>query len=115
MVKTLCVLSAAVAILTAPTAVAAPPLVGGGGLVPNAANLASYIRATYPGVTSIGGVRADRLPDHPSGRAIDIMVPNMGLGDAINADVKAQSKRFGVQYTLWRVAAHFDHVHVTVY
>jgi hypothetical protein len=90
------------------------PLVGGGGLCPNASNLASYIMSTYPGVSSIGGVRADRLPDHPSGHALDIMVSDMGLGDAIAADVRSQSGRFGVSYVLWRVADHFNHVHVTV-
>lgn len=91
------------------------PTVGMGGLVPNAKSLAAYIMATYPGVRSIGGVRADPLPDHPSGRAIDIMIgSDMALGDAIEADVHAQSARFGVSYTMWRVASHFDHVHVTV-
>jgi hypothetical protein len=93
----------------------AVPLVGGSGLVPNAANLASYIRATYPGVLSIGGVRADPYPDHPSARAIDIMVGgNTGLGNAIHADILSQSGNFGVSYTLWQVAAHYDHIHVTV-
>ncbi|MCV7194339.1 hypothetical protein [Mycolicibacterium brumae] len=111
------------AALTLPTAavtealgpIAPIPTVGFSGLVPNARMLADYIMATYPGVQSIGGVRADPLPDHPSGRAIDIMIgSDMGLGDAINADVQAQAARFGVSYTMWRVAAHFDHVHVTV-
>jgi hypothetical protein len=93
----------------------AVPLVGGGGLVPNARSLAQYVMANYPGVQSIGGVRADSRPDHPSGRAIDIMIgSDMGLGDAINADINSQSGRFGVQYTMWRVADHFNHVHVTV-
>lgn len=92
------------------------PTVGMSGLVPNARMLADYIMATYPGVKAIGGVRADPLPDHPSGRAIDIMIgSDMGLGDAINADLKSQAGRFGIDYTMWRVAAHFDHVHVTVY
>ena len=91
------------------------PTMGIAGLVPNARRLAEYIVATYPGVQSIGGVRADPLPDHPSGRAIDIMIgPDMGLGDVINADIQRQSGRFGVVYTLWRVANHFNHVHVTV-
>jgi hypothetical protein len=90
------------------------PTVGMAGLVPNARALAAYVIATYPGVRSIGGVRADPLPDHPSGRAIDIMVDNMVLGDVILADIQAQAARFGVDYTLWRVAAHFDHIHVTV-
>jgi len=94
---------------------AAIPTVGMGGLVPNARVLAAYIIATYPGVQSIGGVRADALPDHPSGHAIDIMIgSDMGLGDAINADVQGQAGRFGVAYTMWRVANHFNHVHVTV-
>lgn len=93
----------------------AVPLVGGWGLVPNAANLASYIRNTYPDVLSIGGVRADRLPDHPSGRAIDIMVGgNTSLGNAIHQDILAQRGNFGVSYTLWQVTAHYDHIHVTV-
>lgn len=91
------------------------PTVGMGGLVPNARSLAAYIMATYPGVQSIGGVRADALPDHPSGHAIDIMIgSDMGLGDAINADVQAHAAEFGVSYTMWRVAAHYNHVHVTV-
>lgn len=91
------------------------PTVGMGGLVPNARMLAAYIMATYPGVRSIGGVRSDPLPDHPSGRAIDIMIgSDMSLGDAINADLQAQAGRFGISYTMWRVASHFDHVHVTV-
>lgn len=93
---------------------AAIPTVGMNGLVPNARALAAYIIATYPGVQSIGGVRADPLPDHPSGRAIDIMVSDMILGDVINADVQRQAARFGVAYTMWRVANHFNHVHVTV-
>jgi len=86
-----------------------------GGLVPNARNLAQYIVANYPGVQSIGGVRADSRPDHPSGRAIDIMIgSDMALGDAINSDIQSQAGRFGVEYTMWRVADHFNHVHVTV-
>lgn len=92
------------------------PTVGMGGLVPNARSLAAYIMATYPGVQSIGGVRSDPLPDHPSGHAIDIMIgSDMGLGDAINADVQAHAAEFGVSYTMWRVPAHYNHVHITVH
>ena len=93
----------------------AVPTVGMSGLTPNARALSDYIIATYPGVLSIGGVRPDSRPDHPSGRAIDIMIgSDMGLGDTINADIKSQSGRFGVAYTMWRVANHYNHVHVTV-
>lgn len=92
------------------------PTVGMGGLVPNARSLAAYIMATYPGVQSIGGVRSDPLPDHPSGHAIDIMIgSDMALGDAINADVQAHAAEFGVSYTMWRVPAHYNHVHITVH
>ena len=90
------------------------PTVGMGGLIPNARALAAYIMSTYPGVRSIGGVRSDPIPDHPSGHAIDVMVSDMALGDAINADVQRLAGRFNVRYTMWRVAAHFDHVHITV-
>jgi hypothetical protein len=104
----------ATAIVLAPN-VQAVPIVGGNGLTPNAWALANYIQANYPGVQSIGGVRADSRPDHPSGRAIDIMIgSNMGLGDAINADIQSKADQFGVEYTMWRVADHFNHVHVTV-
>lgn len=105
--------AAVIAVATAPAAHAVP-IVGGNGLCPNALALADYIRATYPGVQSIGGVRSDPLPDHPSGHALDIMVADMGLGDTIAADVRNQSGRFGVRYVLWRVPQHFNHVHVTV-
>lgn len=93
----------------------AVPTVGMSGLSPNARALSDYIIATYPGVQSIGGVRSDSRPDHPSGHALDIMIgSDMGLGDTINSDVKGQSGRFGVVYTMWRVANHYNHVHVTV-
>jgi hypothetical protein len=97
------------------TANAYPAMIGTAGLRPNAANLAQYIANTYPGVQSIGGVRPDRLPDHPSGRAIDVMIGNnMGLGDAIAADVRAQAGRFNVSYIMWRVPNHHNHIHISV-
>lgn len=107
--------AATAAILTAPT-VGAVPIVGGQGLTPNAAALADYIAANYPGVLSIGGVRSDPLPDHPSGRAVDIMVGgNTALGNQIAADIQSQSGRFGVAYIMWQTdPAHYDHVHVSV-
>lgn len=111
-----------------------PPLVGAVGLTPHAAALARYIQATYPEVSCIGGVRPDRLPDHPSGHAIDIMVgSNTMLGNQIEADVMARAAHFSIRYVIWRetyrnpsgaaqfmadrgspTANHYDHVHVTV-
>ena len=91
------------------------PIVGSQGLVPNARAIVDYVQSTYPGVQSIGGVRADALPDHPSGRAVDIMIgSNMGLGDTIYGDLLSQRSRFNISYCLWRVANHFNHVHCSV-
>ena len=107
------ILSAVLVMTSAPAS--ATPIVGGNGLVPNAWALAEYLRSTYPGILSIGGVRSDPYPDHPSGRAIDVMVGgNTALGNTINADVLSQRARFGVVYTIWQAPAHYDHVHVTV-
>ncbi len=111
-----------------------PPLIGAVGLSPHAAALARYIQATYPGVSCIGGVRPDRLPDHPSGHALDIMVgSNTLLGNQIEADVMARASHFSIRYLIWQetyrnpsgtarfmadrgslTANHYDHVHVTV-
>jgi hypothetical protein len=89
--------------------------VGGGGLTPNAWALANYIQANYPGVQSIGGVRQDPYPDHPSGRAIDVMVGgNTALGNQIYADIMGNPGRFGISYALWQTAGHGDHIHFTV-
>jgi len=113
-VKRLIAITAA-AIVTAPAA-NAMPIVGGNGLCPNAWALVSYIQDTYPGVQSIGGVRADRLPDHPSGHALDLMIgTDMALGDAIYADLSSHMAAHGIRYLLWRVPHHFDHVHVTTF
>lgn len=113
------VFAAAFAVLSlfiAPVPAWAVPIVGGNGLSPNAWALAQYIRDTYPGVQSIGGVRSDPLPDHPSGRAIDIMIgADMGLGDTIAAELRSNPGQWGVKYLLWRVANHYNHVHVTVF
>jgi hypothetical protein len=104
----------ALPLVLAPVAEAVP-LIGGSGLCPNARNLAAYIQSTYPNVSSIGGVRADRLPDHPSGHALDIMVGNnTALGNRIAADIRTQTGRFAVKYMLWQTINHYDHIHVTV-
>lgn len=109
------ILAALAVLLLTPAPAHAVPLVGGSGLCPNAWALEQYIADAYPNVLSIGGVRADRLPDHPSGHALDIMVGgNTALGSAIQADVLSQTGRFAVKYVLWQVPSHYDHVHVTV-
>jgi hypothetical protein len=89
------------------------------------------ITAAFPQIRSIGGQRADSLPWHPNGLAIDVMIPNPGtsegiaLGNAIVEFVMRNAHRFGMQDAIWRGryytpngartsgAGHFDHVHIT--
>jgi hypothetical protein len=93
---------------------------------------ARSVAATFPQIRSAIGVRPDAKPWHPSGRAIDLMIPNPGsaegiaLGDAILAFVMDNAGRFGVQDVIWRGTyytpgggasgsgyGHYDHVHIT--
>ena len=101
------------------------------GLQPNTVLVARAISARFPQIAEIGGVRPDSLPWHPSGLAIDVMIPNhhspegIALGDEIMAFVLSNAARFGVQDVIWRGTyytpsgpqgsgyGHFDHVHVT--
>jgi peptidoglycan DL-endopeptidase CwlO len=103
------------AVVTAPTAQAVP-IVGGQGLTPNARAVVEYVVSTYPGVQSIGGIRAcDSVGEHCRGVAVDIMVGgNTALGNQINADLSSQTGRFGISYILWLTAGHGDHLHVSV-
>lgn len=98
------------------------------------------ISSKFPQVKQIGGWRpSDPYPDHPSGRAVDIMIPNYSseegkaLGEQINGYLLTNAATFNVKYTIFRqqykqpdgtgntmedrggdTANHFDHVHVTV-
>ncbi|MCE1179168.1 MAG: hypothetical protein LWW86_09115 [Micrococcales bacterium] len=111
------------------------------GLQPNAVQTLQAIRANFPQITTTGGVRADSLPDHPSGRALDLMIPGYGtsagraLGDQVAAYLISHADELDVKYVIWRqqiwvdgasgwramadrggvTANHYDHVHVTVH
>ena len=92
-----------------------PPLLGANGLTNRAQQLAAYLRATYPMIPEIGGVRPDPIRDHPAGLALDVMVyGNTALGDRIFADMKSQKNRFGIRYMLWQKPNHYDHIHICV-
>ena len=90
------------------------------------------VSAAFPQIRTMIGVRPDAKPWHPSGLAVDIMIPNPGssegiaLGDAILAYAMTNAGRFGVQDVIWRGTyytpgggasgsgyGHFDHVHIT--
>ncbi|MBF6341577.1 M23 family metallopeptidase [Nocardia abscessus] len=106
----------------------------------DAVRVARAIAVTFPQITTIGGWReSDPYPDHPSGRAIDVMIPDYAtgegkaLGDSIADYVMAHAGDFHVEYIIWRqvyraadgtsnlmddrggdTANHFDHVHISV-
>jgi hypothetical protein len=62
------------------------------GLTPDALLVIRCGHEKFPVITSIGGVRPDALPDHPSGRALDFMIPNYRT---------AEGKAFGWQVARW--------------
>lgn len=102
--------------------------------------VARAVAQRFPQVETIGGWRAnDPYPDHPSGRAVDVMIPNYNsdegrqLGDDITAYLHGNRDHFNIDYMIWRqeyipaegqpntmedrgsdVQNHFDHVHITV-
>ncbi len=102
------------------------------GLQPKAILAARAVSAQFPQIREIGGVRPDSKPWHPSGLAIDIMIPNhtspegIALGDQIMAFALNNAGRFGLQDVIWRGTyytpagpqasgyGHYDHVHITV-
>ena len=100
--------------------------------------IGALIKENFPEIASIGGARADNLPYHNEGRALDVMIPNYNtpegkaLGDRINAFMLANAEKFGVEDTIWQdywqpagggagdkmgnqgdTAGHYDHVHVS--
>lgn len=101
------------------------------GLQPNTIVAARAVSQRFPQIADIDGVRPDSKPWHPSGLAIDIMIPNaespegIALGDAILAFAMANAARFGLQDAIWRGTyytpggpqasgyGHYDHVHIT--
>nr|WP_231747460.1 SH3 domain-containing protein [Auraticoccus cholistanensis] len=111
------------------------------GLQPNAIAVHRAICAAFPSITSYGGQRADSVPGHPEGRAIDAMIPGYSsssgnaLGWEVAEYVRANAGRLGVTEVIfdqkiwttqragegWRsmgnrgsdTANHRDHVHVT--
>jgi hypothetical protein len=101
------------------------------GLQANTIVAARAVSAMFPQIAEIDGVRPDSKPWHPSGLAIDIMIPNPGspegiaLGDQILAFAMSNAARFGLQDVIWRGTyytpggpqgsgyGHYDHVHIT--
>lgn len=101
------------------------------GLQANTIVAARAVSARFPQIADIDGVRPDSKPWHPSGLAIDIMIPNpsspegIALGDEVLAFAMSNAARFGLQDVIWRGTyytpsgpqasgyGHYDHVHIT--
>lgn len=68
------------------------------------------VRQKWPQIAVVGGYRpVDPYPDHPSGRAVDVMVPDGGhsaagaaTGDEIATYFMEHADEFGVMYLIWR-------------
>lgn len=101
--------------------------------------IARAVAQRFPEIETIGGWRPyDAYPDHPSGRAADIMIPHWDteegkkLGDEIMEYLWGNREYFQVEYFIWRqryspaqgesnimedrgspTQNHFDHIHVT--
>ena len=110
------------------------------GLRPSAKGIVNNVLQNFSQITTIYGVRPhDPYPDHPSGHAIDLMLPsyksNEALGWKMAKYYQAHASELGVSYIIfhqqiwsvardsegWRhmedrggdTANHMDHVHIT--
>lgn len=110
-------------------------------LLPNGKRIVRTVHSEFPQIKVMYGVRFDPIPDHPSGKAVDIMIPNYKnnkeLGWRIAEYMRANAKRLKIRYIifdqkLWNIerdsagwrnmanrggdtANHKDHVHITTY
>lgn len=108
----------------------------------NAKKVRSEVRKAFPKVRTIGTIRVDSLPDHPSGRALDVMIADYRSkkgkksGAEIAAWAQKNATRLNISYVIWNqkiwnasrgdagwrkmenrgsdTANHKDHVHITV-
>jgi uncharacterized protein YgiM (DUF1202 family) len=113
------------------------------GLKPNAIKVHRATMLAFPQITTYYGVRRDPYPDHPSGHALDLMMPgypsasSRALGFQVAAWAKAHARELGINYVIWdqhiwniqrdsegwrymadrgsASANHKNHVHITVF
>ena len=86
-----------------------PSIWGESKLTRDAIWLMRTVAAGWPQIGVVGGWRpTDPYPDHPSGRAVDIMIPNyrwqwgVELGDEIATYFMNNADRYGIDYMIWR-------------
>jgi hypothetical protein len=108
----------------------------------NSIGVKRVVESMFPGISTIGGWRAtDPHPDHPSGQAVDIMIPNWdtpegkAYGDQIKSFLQANAAALGIDSMIWQdtytpmsdpskaraqnrassqgpTQGHLDHIHV---
>ena len=87
---------------------------GFGGVASHVARAGHLLQEMF-GVEDVIGVASrpgNPTSDHPRGYALDFMV-DRSTGDALAAYAEENSETLGVSYVLWRVADHYDHVHIS--
>lgn len=101
-------------------------------------NVIRHVWTTQPAIKTMYGVRSDSMADHPSGRAVDVMLPNYKANNALGWEIaryyRANAQQFGITYIIfdqqiwsvqrdkegWRKmsgrgsdsANHINHVHI---
>jgi len=83
---------------------------GEGSLTRDAVWLMRVVALRWPQIDSVGGYRpVDAFPDHPTGRAVDVMLPSAGrtaaavaTGDEIATHLMENADRYGLMYVIWR-------------
>ena len=129
--------------VTRPTGIPTSWLTVERGLQPNAVRVHRAARSRFPSITTYYGVRRDITPDHPAGRALDMMIPRYTttagrtLGFQVAYWARANARSLGIKYVIWDQkiwniernsegwrhmasrgsdsANHKDHVHITVF
>ena len=104
-----------------PTGYLNPNNVSTSGLQPQSMAALSLIQSQFPDMKLISGFRAsDPYEWHPGGRGLDISPADpfspagKARGDQVNAWLQANKEMLGIANTLWQVADHFDHIHVSL-
>lgn len=107
----------------------------------HAEKVVRHVWANYPQIKTMYGWRRSATPDHPAGRAVDVMLPNYRQNKALGWEMaryyREHASEFGINYIIfdqkiwsvarnsqgWRsmssrggdTANHKDHLHVNTY
>lgn len=92
------------------------PTSGFGGVRPHVAQAGYHLIEVFGlSESAVGGVASrpsNPSSDHPRGLALDFTVGNE-TGDALAAYAEQNADALGINYILWQVPAHYDHVHIS--